>query len=266
MYICAQIVFKSKLIMWDFGVKDAADILIVATVLYYLYRGTQRNGTLVIFQGLMALLGVWLLVSQVLRMRLLGAIMDSFISVGMIALVVIFQTDIRQFLIRLGSKRRWGSLLRVFGRRGGADAENKAWVDAVVLACRNMSQQKVGALICIEGADSLQQYASTGDTIDANLTSRLIEQVFYKNTPLHDGAMIVRDGRILSVACILPVSHSPRIPKELGLRHRSGIGLSEVTDAKVVIVSEETGGISLVARGRLHRDLSVNTLQKLLLK
>lgn len=252
--------------MWDFGIKDALDILIVAWLLYYLYRGTKRNGTLVLFQGVMALLGIWLLVSQVLQMRLLGAIMDSIISVGLIGLVILFQNDIRQFLVRVGSRRRWGSLLRVFGRGNATEAESKAWVDAIVLACRNMAEQKVGALICIEGADSLQQYAKTGDTIDAHLTARLIEQIFYKNTPLHDGAMIVRDGRILAAACILPVSHSTRIPKELGLRHRSGIGLSEVSDAKVVIVSEETGGISLVSRGRLHRDLSINTLQKLLLK
>lgn len=252
--------------MWDFGIKDLIDILVVAGGLFYLYRGTRQNGTMVIFQGIMAVIVVWVLVSQVLQMRLLGAIMDTVLSVGLIAVVIIFQNEIRQFLVRLGSKRRWGSLLKMFGRGASSAEEDTAWVDAIVLACRNMSQQKVGALICIEGVDSLQQYANTGDTIDANLTARLIEQIFYKNTPLHDGAMIVRDGRILSAACILPVSHNPRIPKELGLRHRSGIGLSELTDSKVVVVSEETGDISLVFKGRIHRALTVNTLQKLLLK
>ncbi|MBQ0056563.1 MAG: diadenylate cyclase CdaA [Bacteroidales bacterium] len=251
--------------MWDFGIKDAIDILVVAWALYYLYRGAQRNGTLVIFQGIMAIIVVWLVVSQMLQMRLLGAIMDSAVGVGLIAVVIIFQNDIRQVLVRVGSRRRWSSLLRVFGRRN-LDSEEKSWVDPVVLACRNMSQQKVGALICIEGTDSLQQYADTGDLIDARLSTRLIEQIFYKNTPLHDGAMIIRDGRIVSAACILPVSHSARIPKEFGLRHRSGIGLSEVSDAKVIIVSEETGGITLASHGRLHRDLNINTLQKLLLK
>ena len=250
--------------MWDFGIKDIVDILIVAWGMFYLYRGSQKNGTLVLFQGILAVFFAWLLLSQVLRMKLLGSIFDSLISVGLIALVVLFQNEIRRALMRVGSRRRWTALMTVFGQKNDQEEEHQ-WVDALVLACRNMSAQKVGALICIEQADNLQQYADTGDEIDARMTTRLIEQIFYKNTPLHDGAVIVRGGRILSAACILPVSHNMKIPKELGLRHRSAIGLTELCDAKVVIVSEETGDISLAEQGHVHRKLSTNALQKLLL-
>ena len=250
--------------MWDFGLQDIIDILIVAWGMFYLYRSSQRNGTLVLFQGILAVLLAWLLLSQVLRMKLLGSIFDSLISVGLIALVVLFQNEIRQALMRVGSRRRWTALMQVFGQNEDEQKQH-LWVDALVLACRNMSAQKVGALICIEEFDSLQQYADTGDEIDARLTTRLIEQIFYKNTPLHDGAVVVRAGRILAAACILPVSHNMKIPKELGLRHRSAIGLTELCDAKVVIVSEETGDISLAMQGKIHRKLTPNALQKMLL-
>ncbi len=251
--------------MWDLGIKDIIDILIVAWILFYLYRSSSKNDTLVLYQGILAVFLIWVVVSQVLQMKLLGAIMDSVISVGLIVLVILLQNDIRRFLVRLGSRRRWTSLINIFGSQTTGQDDHQ-WIDSLVLACRNMSQHKVGALICIEKTDSLQAYAETGEIIDAKLTTRLIEQVFYKNTPLHDGAAIVRAGRLEAAACILPVSHNARIPKELGLRHRSGLGLTELTDAIVVIVSEETGGISLASHGKLHRDLSINTLQKLLLK
>ncbi|MBO6012961.1 MAG: diadenylate cyclase CdaA [Bacteroidales bacterium] len=251
--------------MWDFGIKDIIDILIVAWILFYLYRSSSKNDTLVLYQGVLAVFLIWVVVSQVLQMKLLGAIMDSVISVGLIVLVILLQNDIRRFLVRLGSRRRWTSLMNIFGSKTSGQ-DNRQWMDPLVLACRNMSQHKVGALICIEKTDSLQEYAETGEIIDAKLTPRLIEQIFYKNTPLHDGAAVIRDGRLNAVGCILPVSHNARIPKDLGLRHRSGLGLAELTDAVVVIVSEETGGISLASHGRLHHDLSINTFQKLLLK
>ena len=250
--------------MWDFGIKDIIDILIVAWGMFWLYRNSQRNGTLVLFQGILAVLICWLVVSQMLQMKLLGAIFNGLISVGMIALVIIFQNDIRRTLMRVGSRRSWTGLIEMF--KGKADVKDRSWVDALVLACRNMSDKKVGALICIEKDENIQPFISGGDEIDAKVTTRLVEQIFFKNSPLHDGAMILRNGRIWMSACILPVSNSQKIPKELGLRHRSGIGLSEVCDALVVMVSEETGDISLARHGKIHRGLSTNALQKLLLK
>lgn len=252
--------------MWDFGLRDIVDILAVAVLLYYLYRKTRENGNLVIFQGLVAIMMVWVVVSQVIRMRLLGAILDQIVSVAMIVVVVLFQNEIRQALIRMGSRRQWTSLLRFFGQNQQQEDIDKQWIDAVVLACRNMAEQKVGALIVIEREDDVSTRVTSGCEVDAVVTTRLIEQIFYKNTPLHDGAMVIRHGRIMLAAGVLPVSHNKRIPPELGLRHRSALGITEVCDARVVVVSEETGGITVCQRGRFYRDLTTAQLHKMLLK
>lgn len=252
--------------MWDFGLRDIVDILAVAILLYYLYRKTRESGNLVIFQGLVAVIMVWVVVSQVIRMRLLGAILDQIVSVSMIVLVVLFQNEIRQALIRMGSRNQWTSLLRFFGQTQNAEDVDKQWVDAVVLACRNMSEQKVGALIVIAREDDVMSRVTSGCEIDAVVTTRLIEQIFYKNTPLHDGAMVIKNGRITQAAGVLPVSHNKKIPPELGLRHRSALGITEVCDARVIVVSEETGGITVAQRGRFYRDLNIAQLHKMLLK
>lgn len=252
--------------MWDFGLRDIVDILAVAVLLYYLYRKTRENGNLVIFQGLVAIMMVWVVVSQVIRMRLLGAILDQIVSVSMIVVVVLFQNEIRQALIRVGSRRQWTSLLRFFGQNQQQEDIDKQWIDAVVLACRNMAEQKVGALIVIEREDDVSTRVTSGCDVDAIVTTRLIEQIFYKNTPLHDGAMVIRHGRIMLAAGVLPVSHNKKIPPELGLRHRSALGVTEVCDARVIVVSEETGGITVCQRGRFYRDLTTAQLHKMLLK
>lgn len=252
--------------MWDFGLRDIVDILAVAVLLYYLYRKTRENGNLVIFQGLVAIMMVWVVVSQVIRMRLLGAILDQIVSVAMIVVVVLFQNEIRQALIRMGSRRQWTSLLRFFGQNQQQEDIDKQWIDAVVLACRNMGEQKVGALIVIEREDDVSTRVTSGCEVDAVVTTRLIEQIFYKNTPLHDGAMVIRHGRIMLAAGVLPVSHNKRIPPELGLRHRSALGITELCDARVIVVSEETGGITVCQRGRFYRDLTTAQLHKMLLK
>lgn len=252
--------------MWNFGLKDAIDILAVAIMLYYLYRKTRENGTIVIFQGIVAVLFLWLLVSQVLQMRLLGGIMNSVMSVSVIIIVVLFQNEIRQALIRVGSRRQWSSILRFFGQADLQKEDSSKWVDALVLACKNMSEQKVGALIVIQRHDQVNGFINSGCEIDAVVSTRLVEQIFYKNTPLHDGAMVISHGRITLAAGVLPVSHNKRIPPELGLRHRSALGISEVSDARIVVVSEETGGITVCVRGRFYRDLTTMQLQKMLLK
>lgn len=252
--------------MWNFGIKDAIDILAVAGLLYYIYRKTRENGTIVMFQGIVAVLFLWLLVSQVLEMRLLGGIMDSVMSVSVIIIIVLFQNEIRQALIRMGSRRQWEFLLRFFGQEELQKEDATKWVDALVLACRNMSEQKVGALIVIQRNDLVNGFINSGCEVDALVSTRLIEQIFYKNTPLHDGAMVISHGRIVLAAGVLPVSHNKRIPPELGLRHRSALGISEVCDARVIVVSEETGGITVAQRGRFYRDLTPLQLQKMLLK
>ena len=251
--------------MWQISLKDLIDILAVASLMYYLYRKTKENGTIVIFQGIITVLVVWLIVSVILRMRLLGAVMDQVISVSMIILVVLFQNEIRQGLIRMGSRRQWNTLLSFFGQAELRKEDTTKWVDAVVMACKTMSEGKVGALIVVQRVDDVAPLINSGCEIDAEVSARLIEQIFYKNTPLHDGAMLIAHGRIKLAAGVLPVSHNKRIPPELGLRHRSALGIAEQCDAQVVVVSEETGGITMCNKGRFHRNLTLAQLQKMLL-
>ena len=252
--------------MWQFSLKDIIDILAVAYLMYYLYRKTKENGTIVIFQGIISVIVLWVVVSQVFRMRLLGAVLDQVISVSMIIIVVLFQNGIREALIRMGSRRQWGSMLRFFGREELLHKSDAKWVDGMVLACQHMSEQKVGALIVIEHIDKVEPLLYTpGQEIDALVSARLVEQIFYKNSPLHDGAMLIRNGRIAQAAANLPLSKNRRLPAELGTRHRSAVGISEVCDCLVVVVSEETGAISLCQNGRITRDVTLARLQKKLL-
>jgi len=233
--------------------------------MFYLYRKTKENGSIVIFYGIIIVLVVWLVVSNLLHMRLLGAILDQAISVAAIVIVVLFQNEIRQALIRMGSRNQWSSITRIFGQLDPNKEDDQKWVDDVVIACQHMSDEKVGALIVVQRMNDVSSLINSGCPIDAEVTSRLIEQIFYKNTPLHDGAMLIANGRIQLAAGVLPVSHNKRIPPELGLRHRSALGLTEQCDARVIVVSEETGGITVCQKGRFYRDLSVGGLQKMLL-
>ncbi len=251
--------------MWNFGIKDLIDILGVAALMFYLYRWSKGNGTYVIFVGLISIIVIWAGLDY-FEFRLLGGIFDLVVSVSMIILVVLFQNEIRQALIRIGSRRQWSSILRFFGRGELNKNDDTKWVDAVILACQHMSQHKVGALIVIQRYDDVEPLISPpGCEMDAIVSARLIEQVFFKNSPLHDGAMLIRNGRIAQAAGVLPTSHNKHISAELGLRHRSALGISEQCDAQVVVVSEETGDISLCYKGKITRGISQAKLQKLLL-
>ena len=249
---------------FDFGIKDAIDVLLVAFFLYKLYQLMKKSGTTTIFSGILAFLAIWIVVSQVLEMRLLGAILDKVISVGFIILVILFQDEIRHFLQAMGSHRGWKFLTRLFSPKNNSVKEDLSYVMPIVMASMNMSKAKVGALIVIQQDISLEMYVKTGEILNANLSTRLIENIFFKNSPLHDGAMIIVDKKIKAASCILPVSQKNDIPKELGLRHRSALGISQETDAKVIVVSEETGGISLAHKGKIHLNLTGEELQKLL--
>lgn len=250
--------------MIDFGIKDMIDILLVAMILYYVYRMMKRSGTLSLFFGVLLFIVLWVVASEILNMRLTGTIMDKFMSIGVIVLVIIFQDQIKRFLIDLGSQRRLKGIRRLF-RHGAEDQEkDHGKVMAVVYACMSMSKSKTGALIVFQRKMPLGDYEKTGDIIDADINTRLIENIFFKNSPLHDGAMIVADHRIMSVGCILPVSHDMNIPKALGLRHRAALGMSQVTDAVCVIVSEETGNISVAMDGEIKVKVSAIDLEHIL--
>lgn len=253
--------------MFEFGIKDMIDILCVALMLYYLYRLMKESRSLNVFIGIIVFVIVWLFVSQVLEMRLLGSIMDKLVSVGVIAIIIIFQEEIRKFLYSLGAHQRMRGFMKLF-YSGGRNKKtmDKTAIMPIVMACINMSRGKVGALIVIERMVSLDDIIETGDRIDANINQRLIENVFFKNSPLHDGAMVVSKRRIVAAGCILPVSHNTDIPKELGLRHRAALGISQDSDAIAIVVSEETGGISLAIKGEFRLRVSGELLESILTK
>ena len=254
---------------FEFGIKDLIDILLVAILLYYIYRLMRDSRSGNVFNGIMVFMVIWLLTSQVLEMRLLGSIMDKLVSVGVIALIVMFQDDIRKVLYNLGAHQRVRALIKLFSSSKSKDKVKRDIKDTimpVVMASMNMSRGKVGALIVIERTSLLDDIVATGDTIDANINQRLIENIFFKNSPLHDGAMVISKKRIKAAGCILPVSHDLSIPKELGLRHRAAMGISQETDALAVVVSEETGGISVAVRGEFRLNLSAEELEGILTK
>ena len=255
--------------MFEFGIKDVVDIFLVALMLFYIYRLMRDSRSLNVFNGIMVFIVTWLFVSQVLQMRLLGSILDKLVSVGVIALIVLFQDDIRKFLYNLGAHRRMKALTRFFTSskgKGKVKKDVKEMIMPIVMAAMNMSKGKVGALIVIERTVSLADVVVTGEQIDALINQRLIENIFFKNSPLHDGAVVISKRRIKAAGCILPVSHDLDIPKELGLRHRAAMGVSQESDAVAVVVSEETGGISVAVNGVFQLRLSAEDLESILTK
>lgn len=250
--------------MFEFGIKDAVDIVLVALMLYYFYRLMKVSRSLNIFVGIMVFVIVWLFVSQVLEMRLLGSIMDKLVSVGVIGLIIIFQEEIRKFFSTLGAHQSMRAISRFFGNRRDSKDADKTAIMPIVMACKDMAAGKMGALIVIERAQKLPDIIASGELIDANINKSLIENIFFKNSPLHDGAMVIAEKRIKAAGCILPVSHNTYIPKDLGLRHRAALGITEDSDAIAVVVSEETGRISIAMRGEFRLRLSPEELESLL--
>ena len=248
---------------FDFSIKDFIDILLVAYLLYQSYRLMKGSGSINIFIGVLVFIGIWVIVSQVLEMKLLGSIFDKLVSMGTLALIVLFQDDIRRFLVTLGTQKRFNNVFR-FLSGGKKEQDGKEGIMPIVLACLSMSKTRTGALIVMERSVSLNGIVTTGDTIDASLNQRLIENIFFKNSPLHDGAMIISNQRIVSAGCILPVSHDQSISKALGLRHRAALGVSQESDALTIIVSEETGNISVAHKGKFHLRLSAEELERLI--
>ena len=246
------------------GIKDIIDIFLVSIILYYVYRVMRVSGTIKIFGGIIAFIVIWILVSRIFEMQLLGSIMDKLVNVGVIILVILFQDDIRIFLSELGSHKSWKRFTNFFKAKKSETDEVPEYVMHIVYACKNMSQTKTGALIVVKQDMPLVKYEATGEKINAEIESRLIETIFYKGTPLHDGAIIIGDGKIIAASCILPVSHAPNIPRELGLRHRSALGITQETDAVAVIVSEERGEISFAKNGKISRNITTQALERML--
>lgn len=250
---------------FEFGIKDFIDILLVAVLLYYTYKLMKASGSINVFTGILVFILIWLVVSQVLEMKLLGSIFDKLVSVGVLALIVLFQDEIRRFLLTLGTHKHASALIHFLTGNKKEKIERDDMIP-IVMACISMGKQKVGALIVVEHNIPLDDVVRTGEIINANVSQRLIENIFFKNSPLHDGAMVISKKRIKAAGCILPVSHNLDIPKELGLRHRAAMGISQESDALAIIVSEETGSISVALRGQFYLRLSGEELESLLTK
>ena len=251
---------------FEFGIKDIIDIVLVALMLFYIYRLMKESRSLNVFMGILIFVVLWLVVSQVLEMKLLGSIMDKLVSVGVIALIILFQEDIRKFLYNLGAHQRVQTLRRLFSSSNNQhDPEQvKQIIMPIVMSCLSMSKKKVGALIVIQRATPLDDIVATGESLDASINQRLIENIFFKNSPLHDGAMVIAHDRIRAAGCILPVSHDLHIPKELGLRHRAALGITHESDCIAIVVSEETGGISIAIRNEFQLRLTAEKLESIL--
>ncbi len=251
---------------FEFGIKDLVDILLVALILYYIYRLMKESRSLNVFMGILVFVVLWLVVSQVLQMKLLGSILDKFVSVGVIVLVIMFQDEIRKFLYNLGAHQRMKSLRRFFsgGNKKRDNEKLKQMIMPIVMSCMSMSKKKVGALIVIQRGTPLDDIVATGERINAEISQRLIENLFFKNSPLHDGAMVIVDQQIKAAGCILPVSHNLNIPKELGLRHRAALGITHESDCVAIVVSEETGGISVAIHSQFQLRLTAEKLESIL--
>ena len=252
---------------FQIGFKDVIDIFLVAVLLYQTFKLLKRSGAVNIFIGIIAFLICWFLVSYVFKMELLGGIFDRIVSVGAFALIVLFQDELRRFLTRIGSRRK-GSIIHTIKRIFVTDSNDKERTDfdlvQIVLACRNMSRTATGGLIVLTRNNNLEFYTHSGEQINAAINSRLIECIFFKNNPLHDGALIVSDRKLKAAACILPVSKNQSIPRRMGLRHRAALGITEHSDSIAIVVSEETGHISWAVNGQLTTNVKPEQLEHFL--
>lgn len=245
-------------------VVDIIDITLVAALLYGLYSLVKGTSATSIFLGIVAIWLIWQVV-KALQMELLSSILGAFVSVGFIALIIIFQPEIRRFLFTIGTQARENKLSKKFHLFRLHSNSIILDAEALTQACLNMSEIKQGALIIVTKQNQLDDIALTGVDINANISNSLIENIFFKNSPLHDGAMIITNNRIRSARCILPVTEKTDIPGHYGLRHRAAIGVTEENDCFVLVVSEETGNISFVKNTTittLRRDEVKSTIEK----
>lgn len=237
---------------------DYLDIIVVAFLIYRVMPLIRSNGVVRIVRAIVALLAVaWL--TGVLHLHALNYLISQFLAVGIIALVILFQPELRRMLDHLGSVK-FKNVLGVSKEVPELDSV----ISQTVMAVETMSKQKVGALIVFARDNPLDEYFKTGTEIDGQVSEQLLRNIFFPNASLHDGAMIIRNGRVAAAGCVLPLSDSNRLSADLGTRHRAGVGMSEASDAVVVIISEETGTVSVAINGMLKRHLAPQTLEKLL--
>ena len=267
------IIYYRYMILALFGflqlsIADILDILLLGLIIFFLFRWIRGSSAMSIFVAIVSLYMIRVLVSA-FNMRLMTAIMDMVLDVGMLALIVIFQPEIRKFLIKLGnrymnSNQGRAIINRIMGKNTQGTIGNTEAVNEITEACRRMSEDKTGALIVIAQKNPLEEIISTGDKIDAAIHRRLIMNLFFKNSPLHDGALVIAGNRIVAVRCTLPITENKNLPANYGMRHKAAIGITEESDANVIVVSEETGNISFVKGGIVTPIQNINELKLLL--
>lgn len=246
---------------------DILDILLLGILIFILFKWIRGSSAMSIFVAIVSLFFVRILVSA-LGMKFMTTLLDTFMDVGVVAIIVIFQPEIRKFLTRLGNRYMGNSkgrdlLDKILGRKS-SHSEYGEEVNNITEACRRMSEEKTGALIVIAHTTPLDDILGTGDRIDASIHRRLIMNLFFKNSPLHDGALVISGDRIIAARCTLPITERTDIPANYGMRHKAAIGITEETDAEVIVVSEETGRISFVKSGVVTPITNINELKLLL--
>jgi|TARA_B110000211_G_C14016389_1_gene525570 diadenylate cyclase len=241
----------------EFSLLDVLDILLVATLLYYIYKLLKGTVAINIVIGIAIVFVIWK-ITEALKMKMLSNILGTLLGGGVVALIIVFQQEIRKFLLMIGTtnftnKRNFLKQLKFLQTEKSSEIDT----ESILAACKKMSKTKTGVLIVIERTNSLDFLINTGDKMNAQISDALLQSVFYKNSPLHDGALIIRDNYIVATRAILPISDSTKIPARFGLRHKAAIGVSEKTDAVCLLVSEETGEISYIKDGgfELYKDL-----------
>lgn len=251
----------------SFGINDVIDILLVAVILYLAYNLVKGTSAINIFIGLTFIYFTFM-VLKAFDLKLLSSILGKFVNVGVIAIMIVFQQEIRKFLLYIGTsgflRKNWRYLFK--NNMNSSSTQVVLDIDALSQACINMSEEKTGALIVIGRKSDLKFFISTGELIDSSLSNRMLENIFFKNSPLHDGAVIIQDNRIVAARCVLPVSEDVNFPAHYGMRHRAAVGITENTDAIAITVSEQTGAISLTIDGDINADLNREKLIYLLEK
>ena len=248
-----------------FGFFDVLDIILVGGIIFYAFRILKGSQAMSIFLAILSLYALRILCAS-FNMKLMSGLLSAVLDVGLIALIVIFQPEIRRFLSSLGQTyRSRGRRLRLFSRFvGNADkTDNTETINEICKACEEMSRDKCGALIVIQKSVNLKYIEDTGDLIDGRISKRLLMNLFFKNSPLHDGAVILHGDKVVAARCTLPITEQDT-PAQFGMRHKAAIGISEVTDAQVVVVSEETGGITVMQNGVTSHVENINDLKLLL--
>ncbi len=246
---------------------DILDILIVAALLYQLYHLVKGTAAIRIFLGILTLLIVWR-ITVALQMELISSILGQFLGIGVIAVIIIFQPEIRTFLVRLGTNKLWQDFMREkqwsFNLFKPDEEQNRKGIEYISLSAFNLSRTKTGALIVIQRDSDLQTITETGTELYATLSKALLESVFFKNNPLHDGATVCTTARVLAAGCQLPLTQRENINPKFGMRHRAAIGLTEQTDALALVVSEENGDVHVVEEGEVTHIESTDALARLL--